>query len=138
MTIFSYRKAVPADIEEIIAIRLTSTDPSTEKNIQQSYQLYIEKYGEGIVCLQENQIIGFAIVSIKESGLYSLYVKPNFQRLGIGKNLLKKAEAILKQAGAEQIFLAVNKNNDALNFYQKYGWKVKSHRNWVTLHKKTG
>ncbi len=54
--------------------------------------------------------------------LNKLYVLPTAQGTGSGKALLEKAIDIAKNAGAESIFLQVNKHNNAYTFYLKNGF----------------
>lgn len=54
--------------------------------------------------------------------LNKLYVLPTAQGTGSGKALLEKAIEAAKNAGAESIFLQVNKHNNAYTFYLKNGF----------------
>lgn len=54
--------------------------------------------------------------------LNKLYVLPSAQGTGSGKALLEKAIEVAKNAGAESIFLQVNKHNNAYTFYLKNGF----------------
>ena len=43
--------------------------------------------GKGWVCEIENNIVGFAIVDLKENNIWALFVQPEFENMGIGKKL---------------------------------------------------
>lgn len=57
--------------------------------------------------------------------LHKLYVLPNLQGSGIGKELLLKTQYLADAAKCRSIFLQVNKKNPAVQFYQKMGMYVR-------------
>lgn len=76
-----------------------------------------------------NEIIGFAGIQFGSpesdyTRLHKLYVLPNYQGSGIGKDLLNEVEkqAISRQTRA--IHLNVNKRNIATEFYKKNGFET--------------
>jgi len=58
----------------------------------------------------------------KAHKLNKLYVLPAAQGTGAGKALLNKAIEVAKAAGSGSLFLQVNKQNSAFNFYLKHGF----------------
>jgi len=95
---------------------------------------------ESIMLVAEisNQIVGFAAGSIKHlvnhmvvkdctyGVINDLVVKKEFQNSGIGKMMIDEMENRLKEKGASYIELKVYAfNNDAINFYEKLGFKKK-------------
>jgi len=56
--------------------------------------------------------------------LVRLYVQPACQRLGLGRALLRHAESLAMEAGADSLWLAVwTGNTRALTFYRALGYK---------------
>lgn len=52
-----------------------------------------------------------------------IYIKEKYQKQGLGKFLLEKAEAIAKESKKEKIWLGVwEKNYNAIGFYEKMGF----------------
>ncbi|RUT29621.1 GNAT family N-acetyltransferase [Paenibacillus zeisoli] len=52
-----------------------------------------------------------------------IYIKPNYQKHGLGKYLLSKAAEIAKERNMKSIWLGVwEKNNNAISFYKKMGF----------------
>lgn len=88
-----------------------------------NYDIVKEKYipmGEIYVYLEENEIKGF--ISIIEEYIGALFVDINCQGKGIGTELVKHTKAIY-----EHLTLSVYKKNDqAVRFYKKVGFVVKS------------
>eukprot|EP01113_Clastostelium_recurvatum_P008123 TRINITY_DN13809_c0_g1_i1.p1 TRINITY_DN13809_c0_g1~~TRINITY_DN13809_c0_g1_i1.p1 ORF type:complete len:164 (-),score=39.58 TRINITY_DN13809_c0_g1_i1:5-496(-) len=74
------------------------------------------------------QSMGFVSFSPgKEDGLYrihKLYVHQSVQGKGYGKLLVDAVAQRAKQLGATCLELNVNRNNPALNFYKKLGFKI--------------
>ena len=63
---------------------------------------------------------GFCIFSRTDGVIHALYVSPNKSRNGIGRQLLRNAEALMEERGISQVKLKASKN--ALGFYisEKY------------------
>ncbi len=60
----------------------------------------------------------------KSFGILSVAVDPSKRRLGIGKILMEKSEAIAKETGFVQMNLTVHPSNQtAVSFYERLGWK---------------
>ena len=76
---------------------------------------------------EEEEPIGFASFSKVQQGvfkLHKLYVLPGLQNMNVGRSLL---ECVLEEClleGAEKLQLNVNRNNKAVSFYEKLGFKV--------------
>jgi len=61
----------------------------------------------------ENKVSGFAIADAKEGSLFAMFVNPESEGMGLGKALLKAAEAFLFQNFA-QIWLETDQSSRAL------------------------
>src|ERR1700752_3351338 len=56
-------------------------------------------------------------------GILAIAVDPNRQRLGVGRLLMRDADAIARQRGfAEMILTVSTSNNDAVRFYESMRW----------------
>lgn len=80
-----------------------------------------------IIAFDEDKPVAFASYSVREHDssvykLHKIYILPNQQGKGIGKLLI----SYIKQdiAPATSLQLNVNRNNKALQFYQKIGFKI--------------
>jgi ribosomal protein S18 acetylase RimI-like enzyme len=56
--------------------------------------------------------------------IHKLYISPDHQRKGLGKQLIDYISEIALENGAPSLLLNVNKDNKALLFYQKSGFKT--------------
>ena len=77
----------------------------------------------------ENEIpLGFASYSPGQEDTFfhlnKIYVLPDQQGKNIGKQLIGYVISEIKKTGATSLQLNVNRNNKALHFYQKLGFKI--------------
>jgi len=111
------------DLEEAYEIEvLTNPSPWSIDN----FKSYFEVGHHGLVCKEDNKMLGFLIFSpIKpEAHLLSIAVIETQQYKGIGSLLLKSMVSQCKAMGINQVFLEVRASNEkAIGFYQKYGFK---------------
>ncbi len=73
-------------------------------------------------------LIGFIEVKIMgdKSELLRLYLKPEYTHMKIGRDLLLKAEKVMKEKGVSECTLYVHSQNQVgISFYCKNGFKVK-------------
>lgn len=92
-----------------------------------SLQKQIAKGHQFIMAYDEDKPVAFASYSGKENSpsiykLHKIYILPNQQGKGIGKQLVNY---IIQDIGpATALQLNVNRSNKALQFYQKLGFKI--------------
>lgn len=83
-----------------------------------------------IVVAEEEKTLGFASYSAKHTNdttiyrLHKIYITPDQQGRGTGKKLLEFITRDISKAGARILELNVNRNNKALGFYEKLGFKI--------------
>ena len=117
------------DLEEAYKIEL-SVNPSPWK-----YETFLSSFEvghKGLICKQDNQIIGFIIFSpiIPEAHILSISVKKEMQSKGIGTLLLNSMLDQCKVMNYKKIFLEVRASNiQAINFYEKLGFSKDAIRN---------
>lgn len=64
-------------------------------------------------------VVGFVSMWVPDNFIHNLFVHPDWHRLGIGSELLKKAETRLQYPMELKVKL---ENLKACKFYQKHGW----------------
>ena len=98
------------------------SDIALQKQIQDGHRF--------ILALDEETPVGFASYSPKYINdplvyrLHKLYIKPNQQGKGIGNHLLDFIISDIKPLQAAQLELNVNRQNNAIGFYKKYGFTI--------------
>ncbi|MCA0381601.1 MAG: GNAT family N-acetyltransferase [Bacteroidetes bacterium] len=80
-----------------------------------------------LIAEEDGKAIGFAgfgPVEGSEWKLHKLYVLPFLQQKGAGKTLITEVENLAKSQGAKSLILNVNRNNNAVGFYQHLGYQI--------------
>lgn len=121
-----YREALVADIKKIQVVRnsvkenmLSNPNLVTDKDCEE----YLTLRGKGWVCEFQGDIIGFAIVDLKEQNVWALFIKPEHEGKGIGKSLHNLMLNWYFEQTQETIWLGTGFNTRAIGFYRKLGWE---------------
>ena len=118
-----------SDLEEAYKIEL-DVNPSPWK-----YETFLSSFEvghKGLICRNDNQMIGFIIFSpiTPEAHILSISVRNEMQSKGIGTLLLKSMLDQCKVMNYKKIFLEVRVSNEkAINFYEKFGFSKDAVRN---------
>ena len=85
------------------------------------------KWEYSLSALENNQIVGFLICSVKKSNILHIHkiaVLPKYQRKKIGSTLLKHLFIKAYESNIEEITVKVKKSNiNAQRFYEQLGFK---------------
>jgi ribosomal protein S18 acetylase RimI-like enzyme len=103
----------------------TRTDAAAIAELIQTPGTTILKY------VEENEILACVELKKEESKLYlgMLTVKPNLQGKGIGKLLLKEAEAEAKRQNCHSIFMTViSVRQELIDWYVRHGYQLTGDR----------
>ena len=121
-----FREAQTADIPQMQIVRHsvkenTLSDPALvpDKDVED----YITRRGKGWVCEINNTIAGFAIVSVTDHNVWALFVKPGFEKKGIGRRLHDEMMDWYFSQTVETIWLGTAPFTRAEAFYRKAGWR---------------
>jgi N-acetylglutamate synthase-like GNAT family acetyltransferase len=93
---------------------------SLEDQMNKGHQFFMAEHN--------SEAIGFASVSKEEDNackLNKLYVLPTAQKTGAGKALLFKTIDYARSLAASCVYLQVNKQNNAQQFYSKHGFTIR-------------
>jgi len=120
-----FREATTTDIPQIQLVRNSVkenvlSDPAlvTDKDCED----YLLGRGKGWVCEIEGEVVGFAIADLIDHNVWALFVKPGFDKKGIGKKL---HDDMLDWYFAQTdltIWLCTAPGTRAEGFYRKAGW----------------
>ena len=99
--------------------------------------VYIKDFGVqpgdlGVVAEQNGQVVGAAWTRIipafghlnDETPELAISILPEFRGCGIGTKLLGKLFAVLRESGYTRTSLSVQKDNPAVRFYKRLGYRV--------------
>lgn len=99
--------------------------------------VYIKDFGSrsgdlGVIAEQNKQVIGAAWTRIisayghldNNTPELAISILPEFRGCGIGTKLMNKLFELLKNSGYKQTSLSVQKDNPAVQFYQRLGYEM--------------
>ena len=99
---------------------------SFEKELVDLKQMYASPKGMILLCKYDNIYVGCVAVRPNEAyvaELKRMYVKPVFQKQGVGQALLERSLDFCKQAGYQKVRLdTLNSMTPAMNLYKKNGF----------------
>ena len=127
-------------LEEFIywAIFMPPGEKLPERSIiyDSSIFIYIENFGNendcGVFAEVDGKAVGAAWTRIilayghidDKTPELALSILPEYRNQGIGTKLMKKLFELLHKNGYKQTSLSVNKENPAVNFYHRLGYKI--------------
>jgi GNAT superfamily N-acetyltransferase len=122
----TFREARIDDIEEIQKVRNAVkenvlSDPGLVTNTD--CEIFLTVRGKGWVCEIDQKIVGFAIADLKENNIWALFMDPQFERSGIGRQLHKMMLDWYFSQTQKTVWLGTAFNTRAEAFYRKAGWK---------------
>jgi ribosomal protein S18 acetylase RimI-like enzyme len=128
----SFRRITAADVPALFVIRASvrenpfSVEALAEIGI--TPDSVAESLGgtlEGYLCESDGQAVGFALCDIEGGELSVIAVLTDFERRGIGCELLRLSEELLWQAGHKSIVLwtGSDRSTRALRLYLRAGWR---------------
>ncbi len=120
-----YREATIKDIPQIQVVRHAVkenqlSDPALvpDKDVED----YIMNRGKGWVCEIEGVVAGFAIADLVDNNVWALFVHPDFEAKGIGKQLHRIMMDWYFAQTRETIWLGTDPDSRAEKFYRLQGW----------------
>ncbi len=120
------RRATSADIDAIFVVRFAVKENVLSNPARVTHAMcedYLDKLGRGWVCEIDDRIIGFSYAASADNSIWALFVLPEFEGRGVGKQLLKLATDWLFEMGAKQVILSTEAHTRADRFYLAEGWQ---------------
>ncbi len=121
-----FREAQTSDIKQIQIVRhsvkenvLSNPTLVTDKDCEE----YLTLRGKGWVCETDEQIVGFAIADLKDHNIWALFIRPEYEGVGIGKKLHEMMLDWYFSKTQENVWLGTAPKTRAEKFYSKAGWK---------------
>ncbi|PKV62973.1 GNAT family N-acetyltransferase [Pontibacter ramchanderi] len=85
--------------------------------------LYLTERGKGWVCEVDGKVVGFSIVDMQEHNVWALFLLPEFESQGIGKQLHNMLLNWYFEQTRETIWLGTDPGTRAEQFYRRQGWR---------------
>jgi GNAT superfamily N-acetyltransferase len=124
------RTATAADVPAIFSVRTAVTENLLTR--PQLAQLGITEESvtnmlgttHGGWCVDGNEeLAGFAMADHRDGTVFALFVRPGYERRGIGSGLLAEAVAWLSAQGYDRVTLTTDAGTRAFQFYEAMGWR---------------
>lgn len=126
------RTATPADAEILATLNRLFNDAEEPPEHWAERLADSRQIEQAILAEIDGQVVGMAGLRLAPGLFYpepqaevtELYVLPGFRGKGVGRSLLEKAEALARQAGASELLIRVNVENDpARRLYRSLGYE---------------
>lgn len=121
-----FREAKIVDIKQIQIVRNAVKENTLSNPVlvtDADVEDYIVRRGKGWVCVIDNVVVGFSIVDLVEHNIWALFVHPDAEGKGIGKQLHDlMMDWYFKQTN-ETVWLSTTPGTRAETFYKMQGWK---------------
>jgi GNAT superfamily N-acetyltransferase len=120
-----FREATKADIPAIQVVR-----NSVKENMLSNPALVSDKdcedymfvRGKGWVCEVNGSIVGFSIADLVDNNIWALFIHPDHEKKGIGKELHRLMMNWYFDQAKEFVWLSTAPKSRAESFYRKAGW----------------
>lgn len=119
------REAGIGDIKQIQIVRNSVTENALSNPglvTDEDCKEFITTRGKGWVAEIDAEIIGFSIVDLSGNNIWALFIKPEFEKRGIGKQLHDIMLDWYFQQTQKNVWLGTSPNTRAETFYRKAGW----------------
>ncbi len=120
------RQARASDVSEIHGIRLLVRENVLSNPTWLTEEVTVDaltRRGRGWVVEDADEIQGFAIALRDEAAIWALFVRPEAEGRGFGKQLLQAAVDWLWSLGVSEITLSTDPRTRAEAFYRQQGWQ---------------
>jgi len=119
------RQAELNDIKQIQFVRNSVTENTLSNPslvTDEDCAEFITKRGKGWICEIDNEIIGFSIVDLRDKNVWALFLRPEFEKQGIGRKLHDIMIEWYFEQTKTNIWLGTSPKTRAEKFYRNAGW----------------
>ena len=126
-----FREAQLSDIKQLYAVRLSVKEnmlPDPGFISEREYEKYLMHFGKGWLCEIDDNVVGFSIIGLSQRNVWALFVHPDFEKKGIGRQLHDIMLDWYFNQTNETIWLGTGPNTRAELFYRTAGWREAGRR----------
>lgn len=119
------RQASRADIPAIHEVRMSVRENQLTRSVilESDYIDHLETVGRGWVIEEGSRVVAVAVGNACNGNIWGLFVRPEFERLGLGRRLLDVTVDWLWSRGLTQLWLTTAPGTRAHGFYEAAGWQ---------------
>lgn len=122
----NFREATTKDIPQLHAVRMAVKENVLNNPLlvtEADYINFLTLHGKGWLCEVDGEVAGFAIIDIIQNNIWALFVRPGFEKKGIGKRLHDIMVDWFFEQHENTLWLGTAPNTRAEHFYRAAGWK---------------
>lgn len=123
---FILRQASLADIPGMHRVRLAVRENALRSTVitEASYAQPIMETGRGWVVEDDGKIVAFAVGNAQTGNIWALFVDPEHEGKGYGRNLHDTMIVYLFACGLTRLHLSTASDTRAHEFYVRAGWQL--------------
>jgi GNAT superfamily N-acetyltransferase len=120
------RSARASDIPAIQQVRASVTKNRLVSTIitDEDVRTAIEDTGRGWVVEKDGEVVAFAIGNAVTGNIWALFVRPEYEGRGYGRQLHDTMVSWLWAAGLDRLCLTTEPGTRAQRFYEAAGWRL--------------
>lgn len=128
-----YRPALPEDAEECVTLRGKTRENAFSEEQLRSIGITVDSWRENIrsgalpghVCICDMNMVGYCFGARQTGEIVVLALLPEFERRGIGRELLDRMATELAKLGHSRLFLgcSTDPTSRSYGFYRHLGWR---------------
>ena len=122
----TYREATTGDIKQLFEVRMSVMENvlvNTSLVTDELCAEYLTNRGKGWMCEADGIVAGFAIADLADDSIWALFVRPEYEKRGIGKRLRQIMLEWYFGQGKERVWLSTVPGTRAEQFYRMTGWR---------------
>lgn len=122
-----FREAQTTDVPQILLVRNSVKEnilPDASALSDDHCEESITVRGKGWVCEENGQILGFAIADLQDHMVWGMFVRPEYEEKGIGKELHRLMMDWYFSQTSEAVWTSTAQRTRATIFYNQHGWKA--------------
>jgi GNAT superfamily N-acetyltransferase len=120
------REVIPNDIPTLARLRISVREnvlSNPDLITQADYTEFLFKRGKGWVCEVNGEVVGFSIVDLVDKNVWALFLDPDYEKRGIGRQLHDKMLDWYFSKTNDTLWLGTDPGTRAEGFYRKAGWE---------------
>jgi len=123
------RQATRDDVPAMHRVRLSVRENRLTRSVisESDYIVLIESTGRGWVIEAGSEIVAFAVGNASTGNIWALFVDPQYEGLGYGRQLHDVMVNWLRAQNIDRLWLTTQPHTRAAQFYEAAGWRRVGH-----------
>ena len=126
-----FREAQINDIDAIFVVRVAVRENRLNYSQLRAIGITPESIAQDLsedskawVCECDGKVVGFSMANSTDGRIFALFVLPDYEQKGIGKELLAMSVSWLRSKRVPKAWLTTDEDTRAAGFYRNVGWST--------------